>query len=469
MRKAYVTVYFTLVISVCMGLILVLLNGIRENAARMRTRDVMQISTDSTFGEYNRYLWENYKLIFVDSGFSFDVNSAILSEEHFVECMNKNFEEGGSNILGERDLLNLTCRGCEFNRIRLATDTNGAAIKRQATQYMRYKSKIEYISDIYEGLHDYNEQVCDINAFNEQYETAKDDLGDENVSVVFKEVDIPKDQVYIDEEEGLSAFSLLRTVVSNPSSVSSTKMNTDLLYTNREHNAGNYGTQETMSLIDKALYREYLIGVCSNFLDEKDESCMSYEAEYLIAGKPEDDKNLESVVLKILLAREASNLISFENDSIKKNEVKVTATAIAALLWNLELIEPIEALLTVIWVHLESMNDVRAILKGAKRPLVKTRAEWKTGLSFFSSDDSDAGEESGIGYVDYLRMFLLLEGEDKLTDRFINLIEINVRENTENSDFKMDMCFDACEVTAYVECEKGGEYVITRVKDVETY
>lgn len=468
MKKAYVTVYFTLVISVSMAFILTLYKGIRENAARSRAREVMQISMDSAFAEYNRYLWENYKLIFVDSGYDSEVNSAILAEDHFTECMNKNFDEGGSAVLGERDLLNLTCRGTEFDKIRFATDQSGAAIKKQATEYMRYKTKIEYISDLYSGLQDYSEKVCDIEEYKELFESSKEKLGD-NSQAVYSEIGMSENQMFIDEDGELSIVSFLRLVVSDSSAVSVTEMNKDALYTEREHNEGNYGVTNSITFLEKALYREYMLEVCSNYLNDKPNSCMSYEVEYLISGKTEDDKNLESVVFKILLAREASNLISFENDSIKKGEVNATAIVISGILLNPGLIEPIKALLTAIWVHLESMNDVRAILNGKKRPLIKDRSEWKTGLSFSSLFGSDEDEGKGLGYEDYLRMFLVLESDDTLTDRFINLVELNVRENTDNSSFRMDLCFDASEVTSYVECGNGGNYVITRVKDVEDY
>ena len=63
--------------------------------------------TQIGFGEYQKELWQEYNLIFVDATYGYETDSFILPEEHYVGYLNENFDEGGVSFLGGRDLLKL--------------------------------------------------------------------------------------------------------------------------------------------------------------------------------------------------------------------------------------------------------------------------------------------------------------------------------------------------------------------------
>jgi len=470
MRKAYVTVYFSLVLSVCMGMFSVLFTGVRENALRMRAREAMQISLDSAFGEYNRYIWDHYRIILVDSGYESNTNSMVVAEDHFTECMNKNFNESGIELLGSRDLLKLHCSGTEAEKIRFVTDNNCSAIKHQAVEYMSYRAKIGYLEDIYKSLFDADDMASNIDELNEKYSEAKETLDDETVPAIFSELEISEDMVFLDKDGEISPFSLLRLIIKDTGSVSTTEMKKDSLFSERTCNKGNYGINDDFSYSDKLLLREYLLSVTSNYITGLEDSCMDYETEYLVSGKYEDDRNLENVAYRILLIREALNYISFKKDDSKRNSVELIAAALALLFMEPDLKDSISTVITTAWVSWESISDVKAILAGEKRPLIKEASEWETGFKLTSlTGKNKLPSDKGMGYTDYLRLFLINCSDDKLMERFANLMELNVRENTSLNEFRIDSCFDAWEVTSYVESDYGYTYMLTRVRDVESY
>ena len=55
-----------------------------------------------------------------------------------------------------------------------------------------------------------------------------------------------------------------------------------------------------------ALFREYLLMQFPNYCKEAKEE-LKYQAEYLISGKPSDQKNLKYVVKRLLFLREGLN------------------------------------------------------------------------------------------------------------------------------------------------------------------
>ena len=155
----YVTVFFTASIAIIMSLILGLFVSIRENAIRVKTVSAIDTAMTSVFAEYNKELWKQYGLIFVDSSYMTQSYGMKLSEEHLKECIDRNFDECRLGLIGGTDLLKLECSQAETMAVCLATDDQAAAIKHQAINLMKYHYKIAYIDravDWLKIIEDYN-------------------------------------------------------------------------------------------------------------------------------------------------------------------------------------------------------------------------------------------------------------------------------------------------------------------------
>ncbi len=464
--KGYVTIFFTIAISLCMSLILVSLSGVRDVASRARIEESASISINSIYGEYQKELWGIYNLAFVDAGYSYKAESMILPEEHLMQFMNKNFDEAGLPIIG-KDLLRLKCIGIETDGVRFASDDNGAAIRKQACDYMRYKTKIAYVEKIYEIISDYEKAETQLFNYGVEYEDSKkqiDNLDDES-SFELKSIKSISNSIITKEEEP-SLFLTLRVVFNSITELSRVHIDEEFLISNREKNTGNIKSDIRENYIDKILFREYLMQHCENYISKENEAGLKYEIEYLVSGRESDLENLESVLNKILLIRESCNLYTLINDSKKIHEIDTVSKVIATLVGAPEASEAIKAVIIMILSYIESVSDLKELTNGKSVPFIKETNEWRTSfLNFKGNNVSDSQNE--VTYEDYLRLFLYFTKSDELVTRFMNVVEVNVSLLSGNEFFRLDYCFDAYKFTGDFVNGSGKTYKLTRMKDIE--
>lgn len=465
MKKGYVTVFFSLVITLCFSLFMGLIYGARENAIRLKASEAMEISIRSGFGEYQKDIWEKYNIVFVDAAYGYKVDSMVIPREHLLNCLNENFREEEFTLLGGKDLLKLSAVDVEIQKVRFATDNNGEAIRKQAVGCMKNRYGIEYLESLYDSVSDYENIVLEA----KNYESYKDEAvpSEAKANPIIKEWVEKADEI-CPKEEDISLLSSLRLVIKDISSVSGKTVDEQTLLSAREKNVGNYQPGKEDSLIDGFYFTEYLLTYLGDYSNVLPDSALDYELEYLIAGKNVDSHNLESVVNRLLLTREAANMVSLYSDKERMEGIRAFSRAVSIFLLNPELAEPIEVLVVTVISSVESVKDVKTLLKGGRVPLMKESEDWDTTLeNVFSKDEREESSE-GLSYRDYLRIFISTQKKQKLTDRFMDILEQNVKKQTESGDFRLDFCYDAWTVTAYVQSEYGYCYQITRDYDLES-
>lgn len=464
MRKGYVTIFFSIAISLCLSFLVGLVYGARESAIRMKAREAIDISLRSGFGEYQKELWEHYNLIFVDASYGCPVNTMILSEEHMRTFLNKNFDENGLKILGGKDLLKLEAIDVCTDKVRFATDDKGAAIINQAVSCMKQRVGLNYIESVYNNISSGEEYILSEEQLEEISNSAEET---QNLDITLINENADKIKKLVIGKKKVSMLSTLRLVMTNISEVSSVKINKASLLEKRKLNKGNFEKTST-GIADNLFFTEYLITYFGNFLGTKEYSTLKYETEYLIAGHMSDAENLEAVVNRILLVREAANMASLRSDKRKMSAIRVVAEVASAILANPELEPAIETTVVATLSFIESVDDVKMLLKGKKVPLKKKSSEWKTSvLGVLNPFDNEKDFKNGLSYQDYLRLFLTLTGEETLSKRTLNLLELNVRSITENDSFRLDLCYDAWGMTALIASKYGYSYTATREYDVE--
>ena len=105
-------------------------------------------------------------------------------------------------------------------------------------------------------------------------------------------------------------------------------------------------------------------------------------------------------------------------------------------------------------------------MAGGKVPLLKDDNSWHYGLSAALAgdlQDKGAGEE-GLGYIDYLRIFMMFTNVNTITARAMNMVEADIRNTPGNSAFRLDGCYETVEAYVKVGSRHGFEYEITRRK-----
>ena len=178
------------------------------------------------------------------------------------------------------------------------------------------------------------------------------------------------------------------------------------------------------------------------------------ELEYLLAGKSNDYDNLSAVLEKLLVLREASNLLFLYTNAEKRQEARAFVTAMLCVTANPVLISVFTFFVLGIWALGQAIADVRLLLQDGRVPLLHTKDSWTMSLSGLLSlgkgQGIDLGDKkgSGLSYRDYLRAFLYGEGllhQSVINTRMLTAIEGSInRGGTQTAgSFAIDHCLYA--------------------------
>lgn len=207
------------------------------------------------------------------------------------------------------------------------------------------------------------------------------------------------------------------------------------------------GLRKPENLSDHVLFDCYLFDKCGWYGNELEKSFMKYQIEYIVAGEKSDMENLEKIIKRLIRWRETANLIYLLSDTGKCAEAELLALTLTSIFQIPALVKLVQASILFAWAYLESLADVKCLLKGGKVPLMKTSADWKTGISNlkdFSGNIPDGENQGrGLNYQDYLRIMLFLEDSEEKNMRAMDIMEMDIRMTEGNAHFRMDACFDS--------------------------
>ncbi len=413
---------------------------------------------ESVFAEYENTLWESYHLLAFDAYKSGD--TAFVQTETEVETLsNENLEPVA---LGEswygHNLLQMKAAEADFSQYRYLTDGNGAAFEAAAAAYMKSNVLAETAQQIYAQyetvagiMNGDSASVEDalsaaeasIDAASES--AAEQEDGQESASEAA--VEEPKENPFKVTAE-LRNTGILELVIEDTSKLSTSAVELGKTVSHRTLEVGNYGEELENSWLDYVLMQQYLVSYLGDYTDVKDGHALSYELEYLICGKASDLENLKGTVNRLLLIREAANMVYLMSDAEKQTEALEIATVIATVLTQPELAEGIKIGILAAWAYVESILDLRALLDGDKIPLMKSSSTWTSDIWHLATSLSSFGKakssENGLAYSTYAGLLLFFQGESRLAYRAMDVMEATVQKQDGNDSFRMDhMVIDA--------------------------
>ena len=164
-----------------------------------------------------------------------------------------------------------------------------------------------------------------------------------------------------------------------------------------------------------------------------------------------------------MLLRGGINCACLFRDSGRSRTAGTVAAAVSLVLFNPELKEPLKNAILFAWAYLETVVDVRTLMKGGRVPLVKTPDNWQTALKdlLTPAGRSKTGSyESGFDYRDHLRGLLYLEGGSLKNRRLMDVIEMEIRETPHGAGFQMDRCVDILSFQTTVKDSLGGDWEV---------
>ncbi|WP_026507981.1 DUF5702 domain-containing protein [Butyrivibrio sp. MC2013] len=473
-RKAVLTVYLALILPLLLSFVLALFWGARVHAERMKAELVTDIAGNAVLGEYNKELRKQYGLLFVDTAYNLGYGGAGNLEDRISYYLEGNT---GSDLAGS--LLNMTnyselsVTENLLTHYTLATDCNTQVMQRQILEYMESEPLEAAVSSMgaqtaeAEGI--LAGQVADgFDATSEDnpiLDFAIDNFG--RVSEVFdshSDVDTGglgagdvRDQLPGDglgSLEGLKGKSkeekagiILSMVVSDTSSLSRASFDESSVYSGRDNRKG-LGVDPSINVSwgEKLLLNEYIFEKLGCYGDEKDNSHMAYEIEYLIGQKNSDIKNLSKVVMWLLTMRMVIDFLYVLQVGTEPNTVvnSIAESICGIFPVALPLYEVIVGVLAIIWGFIEARNDVSILMSGGKVPVLKDPSSWKTDIDSIASG-SMGSNAAGLDYKGYLRVMISLRqtlGTSALIKRAMDIMELDIRK-AGYEKFRLDDCIES--------------------------
>lgn len=184
------------------------------------------------------------------------------------------------------------------------------------------------------------------------------------------------------------------------------------------------------ALADSGAMAVYIGDVFNCFTKTANDTAgLSYEQEYLIAGKSTDYENLKSVAHRMIGIRFPINYISLCGQADKMTKLTTMATSIAGAAPYL--IPAIKYLLAGCWAYIEAIADVRVLFAGKKASFVKNSENWITDINHISESLSKEirEDENGLDYQAYLTILQMLNRESVMY-RMLDLIQFNARQES---------------------------------------
>ena len=171
---------------------------------------------------------------------------------------------------------------------------------------------------------------------------------------------------------------------------------------------------------------------------------------------------MESVLFRLFLLRISGNYGCLAKDMGRVAEAEALAVTISALLLMPEAVEALKQMILVAWAGGESVMDLRCLLDGRKVPLVKSADKWVVSLSqlplLLTDGGSVRGNDSGegVGYSDFIRMFLFLKSVPEITMRTLDCVEESF--HSKHILFQADQCVTKLEIQNKIIVYKNLSY-----------
>lgn len=481
-QNAYLTVCLALCLAVILSLFLTLLDGARRNGARMEAEIVADIGLQSILAEYHRELMEQYNLFAIDASYGTTLCSTANTEAHLRKYLKKNLSY--DNLLLSdflyRDFLSLKVEQAALQKVSILTDGEGAVFRDCAVDAVKADVGLELLGELQGWMQTVEANGLEDGGAEKQKQELDEEMGEwiseyDGTEVETEEGEVETVDLYnpTDTLETQKRKGILRLVTENETELSHNSLDQDRLIRSRmEKNQVNRGNMEyeekggAEGLTEKFAFQEYLLQYMGCYGKEKEEGALRYQIEYLIAGKESDVENLRSVANRLCILREAANVMYLLSDEEKRGEIKVAATAICALILQPELISVLEGVILLGWAYAESIYDVRSLLAGGKIPLLKNKEDWHYSLSAALAGNLQDKKQDGqgLGYQDYLRIFMMAGDTKELTGRAMDMVEADIRKTPGNAAFRLDGCYIAIEASILIGSSHGYQYEITREK-----
>ena len=394
-----------------------------------------ELAVMNAFAEYNNELWADYRTL---------GRSITDLEDDII----KQASAGSHNE--QFSFLNFSVNEvCNLNYA-LLTDHNGKLWIKNISNYMQEYFLYENVQSLYSAYESIKGLLAngefDITKLDialktlEDVNASKSETEQETKPETNPQTELSKKKNPIESIKELQKKGILELVLKEPNSVSNKTINLKNVVSERSLKKGTLTLNASIDWIDTTLFQQYLFQYFGTYLDKNENGSLAYELEYVIGNKETDIANLKAVANKILLTRQAVNMIYLLSDAEKVAKANTLAIGLVAVGVPPTVTEAVKMGIITAWAYAESILDVRALFAGKKIPLMKSKQLWtldidkiaSLGEGFLMAKES----EHGISYENYLRILLFFEKPEQLALHTMDIMEYCIQQK--DADFFID-------------------------------
>ncbi len=449
-KRGSITVFLVLMLTCFFSAIFAYLEVARVSALKANSEVSTMQSRDTVLASYQRKLWDEYHLMF------WEAPDGDLPGLSALESLQQSAVEGNrvSADLHRDNFYVLPVHLAEVttDSFQLASDGGGAAFRTQAAEMMKLTAAENAIDNLLSWIkgEDVEPEETDLESVAlgaleslESAAAAAEASGNEAdgsaspagsgtgtdaangggdpAGIEIQEN--PLEWVRKVKQNGILAF------VTSEENLSDKAIDTGDCIANRSLAEGNTMVDADSGVLDDILwFYLYLDEYFCDFTEDSADHALDYELEYMIAGKADDKANLKAVVRKLLLTREAANMLFLETNAERNEEAGAVAMLLTSVVLMPELQPLVKQGILAAWAYAESISDVRILLEGGKVKLVKTEDQWHTDITALPSTVLGADgkkQTKGLSYANYLQLMMRTVSKEKLTQRAMDMIEKN--------------------------------------------
>ncbi len=460
-QNGSLTVFFALVLLLLESLFFSMVETARISALRLHGRMLLQETMESTCSEYLRILWEQYRILGIDSGYGTQTGSAEKFAQRLETLAWENItpEETPSEL----SMMALKPAGFSVENCRYLTDDNGGAFRMQAAAVAKEEAAASAAQTLWDQLlairdgrmEDYDRQACveaGENALQQKEVGEQENAPPQSSPIAVSEENDPFAVFSKLSKEGVTGLVAGKEISDKVCDLSRA-----VSKRSRQEGAGEDPKNVAPQLWDPAFYQWYLLHYFGSYTDPKEAGALSYELEYIAAGKESDRENLDWVIGRLIALREPGNIMTIVSTPALMEKAGGVALFLAGATANPAVISAVRVALVAVWAFVESVLDVRALLQGKRIALVKTAADWKSDLSrlgeAFAEQTEHSDKKGGLSYNEYLGVLLMLQSEKALGLRPLDLMEESVRRQEGCGQTRLDQVICAFSATARYQGE----------------
>ena len=426
MRKGSITIFALLSMMLVASMLLALLEASRFHQIKGLANLQTQVALESVFAEYNTYLWEEYRIL-------------ACSQKSVLEKVES---YGNEQIVEKNEGINFfqfRVKDTELNGYTRLTDGDGTAFIQAAAAYMEDNFLYETAKNIYgqyEGIREIQSQsqysFQDVaNALNQ----LKDSQNQRTRKQSRNSVNI------LEWIQTIYNKGVLSLVLEEESAISEKSIDVTDKVSERKMPESYNPTIEEVNWYTRVLFQQYMLTYLSNYRNDK-KHALDYEVEYVLMGKDSDIENLKGTITQLMTIRAVCNFLYLSNSVTRQEQAGGLAISIAGASANPILIEIVKTAIVTAWAFAESILDVRTLLSGGKISLLKSDNSWTLDIDAITKLEEDFLKakncNDGLEYKDYMGILLLLQDDNTMAMRVMDVQEETLREKYENESICME-------------------------------